>query len=30
MEMQMSYAYKEGYFELQKGDVLLQLKNLRG
>ena len=26
MEMQMSNAYKEGYFELQKGDVLLAAK----
>ena len=26
MEMQMSNAYKEGYFELQRGDVLLAAK----
>ena len=26
MEMQMSEAYKEGYFELQRGDVLLAAK----
>ena len=26
MEMQMSDAYKEGYFELQRGDVLLAAK----
>ena len=26
IEMQMSNAYKEGYFELQNGDVLLAAK----